>query len=70
MEDKFVVFKTGRNELTKVNISEILYLKANGNYTYIKTTTGELTGILLNISKLKPSPSCISQNIKSGVSLG
>jgi len=42
MEDKFVVFKTGRNELTKVNISEILYLKANGNYTYIKTVNDTL----------------------------
>jgi len=40
MKDEFIVLKTGRNELTKVAVNEILYFKADGNYTRIVIKTG------------------------------
>ena len=41
MKKKYVFLKTGRNELTKICVDEILYLKADGDYTNIKTSTDE-----------------------------
>lgn len=49
MKDEFVVLKTGRNELTKVLIDDILFLKAEGNYTEIKIKTGEKITISRNL---------------------
>ncbi len=40
MENEFIVLKTGRNELTKFAVNEILYFKAEGNYTRIKMKSG------------------------------
>ncbi|GMT46074.1 MAG: hypothetical protein IEMM0006_1906 [bacterium] len=49
MDHKHAVFKTGRNELTKVLINEIIYFKADGDYTHIKTYTGETLTICKNL---------------------
>ncbi len=49
MDKKYVFFKTGRNELTKICVDEILYLKADGDYTHIKTSTGEKFTICKNL---------------------
>ncbi len=35
MKEDYTILKTGRYELTRVIINEILYLKAFGNYTDI-----------------------------------
>ncbi len=49
MKDEFIVLKTGRNELTKVAVNEILYLKADGDYTKIKVKSGEIFIVSRNL---------------------
>jgi len=42
MKKKHTIFlKTGRGELTKIRIENIIYLKADGNYTHIKCCNPE-----------------------------
>ncbi len=49
MKDEFIVLKTGRNELTKVAVNEILYFKADGDYTQIRLESGETFVISKNL---------------------
>ncbi len=52
MKKKYTILKTGRHELTKVAIDEILYLKAFGNYTDIVLDSGKKLTICQNIKSI------------------
>ncbi len=47
--EEHIVVKSGRNEFTKILTNDILYFKADGNYTHIKLTTGDTITICKNL---------------------
>ncbi len=49
MKDSYTIIKTGRYEITKIAINDILYLKAFGNYTDIFLESGKKLTICKNI---------------------
>ncbi len=49
MDEDFVVLKTGRGELTRVIVADILYLKADGDYTHIMLKTGNTLTVCKNL---------------------
>jgi len=51
MKDSFTIIKTGRFEITKIAINDILYLKAFGNYTDIFLESGRKLTICQNIKQ-------------------
>ena len=58
MKETHVILQTGRNELSYIKIDDILYLKADGNYTHIKLKTEEVLTVCKNLK-------CIKNNINS-----
>jgi DNA-binding LytR/AlgR family response regulator len=41
MKKEFIIFKTGRKEVRKLDLDTILYIRAEGSYTRIITITKE-----------------------------
>ena len=49
--EKNIILITGRNEYTRINIDEVVYLKADGNYTHIKLTSEKKITICKSLKK-------------------
>lgn len=47
--EEHITVKSARNEFTKILINDILYFKADGNYTHIKLTTEDTITICKNL---------------------
>ncbi len=52
MKEDYTILKTGRHELTRVTINEILYLKAFGNYTDIILESNKKITVCQNIKNI------------------
>lgn len=46
MKKEFIILKTGRNEFKKVEITNIIFIKADGNYTKVITDEEEILSLI------------------------
>jgi len=58
MKKEFIIFKTGRKEVRKLDLDTILYIRAEGSYTRIITITKEEILIANNLKQTTSNIKC------------